>query len=200
MRAMSRRILRCTIIPLFLLAVVLTVKYTRWYVLPKRFAVVEPGQVYRGGYTEPWPLARMIERYGIRTIVSLNCLGGDDSRYGREQEVVRKYGLMYYCFPMPGTGLGDFDLLDRAADVLSDPANHPVFVHCAAGVYRTSAACAAWRMKHCGWTFEQAMEECEAYGLDPQHDAGLYEHLRTYYEQRVLPLRSATTRPVQPAG
>ena len=132
---------------LVVVGLVLTVKYSRWYVLPKRFRVVEAGKFYRGGYTQPWPLTRMIEKYGIRTILSLYCLPEDDPRYQKEQAIVKKFGLKYICFPMPGDGRGTYDRLDEAADVLADPANHPVFFHCAAGVNRTNATLAAYRAR-----------------------------------------------------
>jgi protein tyrosine phosphatase (PTP) superfamily phosphohydrolase (DUF442 family) len=161
------------------------VKYGRWYVLPRRFAEVEAGRFYRGGYTEPWPYSRVIEKYGLKTVVSLNCLPPSDPRHGAEQAVIDEYGLGYHCFPMPGDGRGDFDRLEAAAAVLNDASTHPVFVHCSAGVHRTNATYAAYRMLYCGWTYAEAMAECEQYGLHPRRHKALFDHLRRFYEERV---------------
>jgi len=171
---------------------VVVVLLSRDRLFPKRFAVVEPGQLYRGGYTEPWPLKRLIEGYGVRHILCLMNFAPGDPRESRERKVASETGVTLEEIPMPGNGCADFASLDAAADYIADPAHRPLFVHCAAGVQRTGAAIAAYRMKHCGWTSDRAIAEAERYGLSRHDNAELYEHLRRYYES----LTSAATRPV----
>jgi len=78
---------------------------------------------------------------------------------------VRERGLDFKLIPMPGDGLADFDKLDQAADWIKDHEGRPVYVHCAAGVNRTGAAIAAYRVKHCGWTLQRALAEPKGLGL-----------------------------------
>src|SRR5436190_428795 len=50
-------------------------------------------------------------------------------------------------------------------DVVTDPANQPVYVHCQYGRDRTGAMCAVYRMEASGWTREEALEEMHAFGF-----------------------------------
>ena len=83
------------------------------------------------------------------------------------------------------------DLLDQAAAVLADPKNYPVFFHCHHGLNRTSMVQIAYRTKYCGWTLAQAADEIErSVGLVKVNHGPDYRHMVSFYENRVLPLRS----------
>ncbi|MEE8169424.1 MAG: hypothetical protein V3T70_02640 [Phycisphaerae bacterium] len=157
--------------------------------LPRRFAEVEPNQIYRGGYIESeGTVRRLIREHGIRTIISLTEDRPELPRVQAEQAVIAEGGLKYLNFPMPGNGCGRFDALDAAADALADESNYPLFYRCAAGKQRSNTALAAFRMKHEGWTIAQALAELDDYGLDRDDEAALCEHLTRYYETcRVRP-------------
>lgn len=146
----------------------------------RRFAVVETGGLYRGAYAEPWPLRRMIEKHRIRHILCLMNYFPDDSRGAKERKVAAETGAELKELPMPGNGCAGFETLDKAADIIADPTNRPLFVHCAAGVQRTGASIAAYRMKHLGWTYDRAIAEAEQHGLDRRKNPELHEHLRRY--------------------
>ena len=161
------------------------IKYGRHQFVPKRFAVVEPGQLYRSGYLEPGPLKRVIRAHNIKTILALLNNEPDTRQQQNEEAVARAEQVTLIRIGMPGDGRGDFDALDRAADVLADPANRPLLVHCAAGVHRTGAVYAAYRMKHCGWSFKQALAEGGKYGYPIAEKPELVAHLREYYESRI---------------
>lgn len=168
-----------------LLAGGVVVKYGRHYFFPKRFAVVVPGELYRSGYLEPWPLERVIRQYRLKTVL---CLLGDepdmpDQR--KEEDVLAREHVELIRIGMPGDGLASFDLLEQAANVLADESRRPLLVHCAAGVNRTGAALAVWRMKHCGWDADQALAEAEQHGLTARNNPELQAHLREYYWARI---------------
>lgn len=161
--------------------------------LPRRFAEVEPGRLYRGGIVDsPAALRRIRDRDHIRTVVDLT--NDASKKHGfNEAQAATQLGLQYRSYPMPGNGTGDFDALDAAADAIADERNQPVFFHCSAGKQRGNAALAAYRMRHCGWTIDQALSELdEKYELDRRQEAKLIEHLRRYYAERILPKRAST--------
>ena len=162
------------------------VKYGRHYVLAKRFAVVVPGQLYRSGYLEPWPLQRMIRKYDLETVLTLTTNEPDMPHQQKEEAVLERDGVALIRIGMPGDGRADFDLLDRAAEVIADEPHRPLLVHCAAGVHRTGAAYAAWRMKYCGWNADRALAEAGEHGITLRRKPELCEHLRRYYASRVL--------------
>lgn len=177
-----------------------TFKYARHHIFPKRFAVVEPGRLYRSGYCEPGPLARVIRKYQIRTILSLLNEGPDAPDQRKEAAVAEREGVRIIRIGMPGDGCADFDLLDQAADVIADPYYQPLLVHCYGGTNRTGAAYAAWRMKYCGWDWEATRDECQDYGLSPYHSAKLFEHLKRYYTERIEPARAGRKAQSAPAS
>jgi len=74
---------------------------------------------------------------------------------------------------------------------MADDSRRPLLVHCAAGVKRTGAVCAAWRMKHCGWDVDRALAEARACGYVPRDNPELAEHLRRFYASRIAATRPA---------
>jgi tyrosine-protein phosphatase SIW14 len=61
--------------------------------------------------------------------------------------------------------------------IMDDPANHPVLVHCFAGIHRTGTMCAIYRMEYDRWTVDQSLAEMQAFGYDL---ADLHEHVEHY--------------------
>lgn len=155
--------------------------------LPNRFAEVEAGRLYRGGYPSGEQLQMMAARYDVKTVVNLTDArrkAGDvaSPTAAEELEAASRLGMKMLIFPMPGNGQAPFGVLDEAADAMADKHNGPTYFHCAAGKMRSGAALAAYRMKHCGWSYTRAMDEAEKYDLseDSENDVQLRQHLRKY--------------------
>lgn len=170
-------------------AVFVVAQRTAW---PKRFAVVEEGQIYRSGQPYGRAFERVIDTHNIKTVLTFLQFVPWDEEQADERRIVEERGLRMIRIPMPGNGMGTFADLDAAADALADPANRPVLAHCAAGVQRTGAALAAYRMKRCGWTWEEAMEESDRYGWPVRAKPELAEHLRRYYQTHVRAVETTT--------
>jgi protein tyrosine/serine phosphatase len=62
-------------------------------------------------------------------------------------------------------------------EIVSNPANQPVYVHCAGGRHRTGTMTAVYRMTYDAWTPQQAYNEMKQY-----HFEGFIDHpvLRNY--------------------
>src|SRR5947207_10755414 len=52
----------------------------------------------------------------------------------------------------------------RFLEVMADRRNYPVLIHCFAGVHRTGAYCAVYRMEFEGWGNEEAIAELKDLG------------------------------------
>ena len=50
-------------------------------------------------------------------------------------------------------------------DVLDDPENYPILIHCKAGLHRTGLLTAIYRMKMQGWSKAEAVRELKANGF-----------------------------------
>ncbi|MBI3462916.1 MAG: dual specificity protein phosphatase family protein [Planctomycetes bacterium] len=145
---------------------------------------VEPGLVYRGAEQKLGPLRRIVRRYRIRTVL---CLAEPEHE---QQAVAESLGVQWLCVPLTSTSATlTFDRLERAAGIMADRAKQPVFFHCKRGVYRSHLAQAVYRMKYCGWTLDQAVNELRAIGYAPEAGGGdncSAELLQRYYRERVL--------------
>lgn len=176
------------------------VKHGRHHVFPKRFAVVVPGQLYRSGLLEAGPLRNVIEDHDIRTILTLLNEDPNDPDQRDELAIAADNGIRVIRIGMPGDGRADYDSLERAAAIVADSANYPLLVHCHAGVNRTGAVYAVWRMKYCGWDVDRAIAEAEQRGYDPSTNPELIPHLRAYYGTRIAASQPAAVTTTRPTG
>lgn len=188
---------RIVVVAAVSLAVVLLggVSYSlRWEVWPKRFAQVEPGWLYRGGQVDARLIEDLADRYAFGGILSLTRLSADEPDEAAELALIEDRGLDFCMIPMPGNGVAAFEQLDQAADWIATHEGRPIYVHCAAGVKRTSAAIAAYRLKHCGWSLEQAAEEARRHGIRSRHRKWL-DNLAAYQARLSPPARQQRLQP-----
>jgi len=167
------------------------------YVLPNRFVVVEPGKIYRGAWQRPWPMRRIVRDHHIKCILAL-AHPPEHDLVREETKLAAELNVKWIHIPIVDyRGTKDelaeesiSDLLDRAAAVLADPENYPLFFHCHHGLNRTSMVQIAYRTRYCGWTLAQAADEIErTVGLVKVAHGPDYRHMVAYYDTRVLPER-----------
>lgn len=159
------------------------VKIGRWYVIPRRFKTIEPG-LFRSAQLERGPFERVVDENGIRSVLRLY----EDPlpRLGKiEAEIVDARHLEFLTVHMPGNGVAEFAAIDRAADIVAEKKRWPILFHCASGDRRSSTVQAAYRLKHCGWTWEKTAEELERFGLDREDAGELFEHLEKYSREHL---------------
>ncbi len=125
---------------------------------PNRFAEAEPGRLYRGGFPTAKQVKRLHEEKHIRTIVSLTSDEGKE-RDTELDDVVKELNLNHFRFAMNGDGRGELPTLDEAADALANAKDQPIYFHCSAGDKRSSAALAAFWMKHKHKPLQVALDE-----------------------------------------
>lgn len=100
-----------------------------------------------------------LRRMGVRTVINLR------SRHG-EKEAVGAAGMRYVAVPMKTYKDVDVATVREVVRMMADPANRPVFVHCAQGRDRTGVVVAAYRMDVDGWPREAAEAEMQAFGFN----------------------------------
>jgi protein tyrosine phosphatase (PTP) superfamily phosphohydrolase (DUF442 family) len=125
--------------------------------IEKRVKVLIPGRLVRGAWQRPGRLRKLIEREGIKTIVTLTAINSGDPKFLGQASVVRDTGIRWMIVPMRGSR-GTPEQMAMAADLLADPEHQPVFFHCVAGHHRTSLAHAAYLIRHQGYTADQAWQ------------------------------------------
>jgi tyrosine-protein phosphatase SIW14 len=160
--------------PLLVLAGLVTpvVVGARQQATTRNFRVVREGVLYRSGQMHLPALKRTLAQYGIRTVVNLR--EGDDDADRAEEAYCRANGVRFVRItPLSWEGVRGQAAIDSGLEtflsVVRDPANHPVLVHCHAGVHRTGLYVAFYRMEVEGWSKERALREMIAIGYDELH-------------------------------
>ncbi|MFQ5805301.1 MAG: protein-tyrosine phosphatase family protein [Phycisphaerae bacterium] len=137
--------------------------------MPKRFAAVEEGRLYRCGSITPYQLEHITRKYGVRTVLSL--LNPDVPESVAEREAARRLGLRWVNVALPGDGGSTPEQREKIKAVLFDPDAGPLLVHCAAGTNRTGLAVGLYRLRQHAWTLEQVLAEMREFGFAdlPRH-------------------------------
>jgi tyrosine-protein phosphatase SIW14 len=139
----------------------------------RNFHVVSAGKLYRSGQLDLEGLQQVVHRYGIKTIV---CLRDADSALSQNEESwARAHALNFVRIPQrPWRGLDATVPAEQGLSgfraVMNEPAHYPVLVHCFAGVHRTGAYCAVYRMDYDGWSNRAALAEMRLMGYQTLGD------------------------------
>ncbi len=114
--------------------------------------VFRGAQPQRGGYAT-------LKAMGVRTVINLRSSHG-------EARAVEAAGMRSVELPMTTFADVDVETVRQAVALMADPANQPVFVHCAHGQDRTGVVVAVYRMDVDGWAEAEAEEEMQAFGFN----------------------------------
>jgi tyrosine-protein phosphatase SIW14 len=97
---------------------------------------------------------------GVKTIIDLQEYGDKD-----EPAAAKQAGLHYIRIGMNTRIDPTAAQLAQFLAIVNDPAQQPVYVHCAGGHHRTGVMTAVFRMTGDGWTGAQAFAEMKKYGF-----------------------------------
>jgi len=129
---------------------------------------------------------RDLAAIGVKTVIDLQADGPSN-----EAGAVKAAGMNFIRIGLTTTKAPTEAQVARFMEIVNDPANQPVFVHCAGGRHRTGTMTALYRMTNEGWTPAQAYNEMKQYRFEgfPDHPV-----LRNYvYAYKAAP------QPKQPA-
>jgi protein tyrosine/serine phosphatase len=155
----------------------------------RNFRTVRDGVLYRSGQMSIEGLKRAVHDFGIKTVVSLRDsdrpTDQDEERYCKDEDIqfIRLPPREWWA--PAGPAPADENVAQFRA-IMADPTNYPVLVHCFAGVHRTGAYCAVYRMEQERWTNEAAIAEMRNVGyvnLDDEWDVlGYLEEYRATWK------------------
>lgn len=160
--------------------------YRLQYKHSKRFRVVTPGRVYRSGQLTAAALAEAIRQHGIRTVINVqNELPNPDLGGIDEATWVQQLGAKYVFL--------DMDLIDRRRlpmerpaaiatflQIMDDPANYPVLIHCRAGLHRTGTLVALYRLEYEGVSIHEALSDLIDHGFSPRQATARNDYIQQY--------------------
>jgi protein tyrosine/serine phosphatase len=179
------------------------VYYRDLYAHSKRLKEVRPGILYRSGQLTADGFAEAVERFHIKTVLNVQDDFPDPDifenfwsrRTVKESELCRRLGVRYaFIAPdliHPSEAVDKQpQAIDRFLALLDDEANHPVLLHCKAGLHRTGVLVAVYRMEYQGWTPAEAFREMKAHG----YGSWACTAANLYVRQYVLDYRPRTSR------
>jgi tyrosine-protein phosphatase SIW14 len=100
---------------------------------------------------------------GIKTVVDLRS----DDVDPEDRLLVERAGMKYAQIPMTTHAPPTASMVQTFLQIVTDPANQPVYVHCVGGRHRTGVMTAVYRMTQERWTAEQAFKEMKQYKFGP---------------------------------
>jgi uncharacterized protein (TIGR01244 family) len=123
-------------------------------------------QYFRGEQPEGRDYADLAA-LGIKTVIDLQADGTNHD----EAALVAAAGMTFHRIPMTTRVEPTTEQLATFLAIVNDPAQQPVYVHCAGGRHRTGVMTAVYRMTHDGWTADRAFKEMKQFkfGADFLH-------------------------------
>src|SRR5437762_2059650 len=95
-----------------------------------------------------------LKAIGVKTVIDLQADGPSN-----EAGYVKAAGMNFFRIGMTTSKAPTDAQIAQFFDIVNNPANQPVFVHCAGGRHRTGTMTALYRMTYDGWTAAQAYNE-----------------------------------------
>jgi protein tyrosine/serine phosphatase len=144
-------------------------------------------KLYRGAQ----PLsgaAQKLAELGVKTIINLR---GEVDFTRVEQKEAQTAGLSYFSVEMPGLSAPSDDQVARVMEIINNPENQPVFIHCKRGADRTGTIAAIYRISNEGWTAERAIAEARLHGMS-WAEFGMRSYISDYYKQQVRTRNQST--------
>ena len=160
----------------FVVAVFVWHSYTR---LPKRFAAVVDGQLYRSGAVTPEQLQLLAQDYGIRRVICL--LDSQAAQTQAEQSAAAELGIEWHNVPLTGDGASEPEDRRNILALLGDSGDRArLWCIVPRGASRTGLAIGLYRLHYQGWELEAVLEEMRTFGFkDKPHHENLRRALAT---------------------
>ena len=134
---------------------------------PYHFVTVTPDVLYRSGSLTNHNLNKVVDEYGIRTVVALRLqdeTGFMPEWYKDEKELCEGKGIEFVHIPMMTDTPPTAEMLETWLDLLDHPENHPILVHCAQGVVRTGMLVAVYEIEYLRKDNRETLVELPMFG------------------------------------
>ena len=125
---------------------------------------------------------------GINTIVDLR---NDPTDY--EKSSAEALGMKYINIPMDDAEYPSDASIGRFLEVINDPANGKMFVHCKGGKHRAGVTGAVYRMTKYGWNYDQAYAEMLKFNFDTSYGRKV---MKTFVQEYAAKLQNSGAKTV----
>ena len=166
----------------------------------KRLREVVPGQFYRSGQMTVSGFEEAFARWHFHTVINVQNEFPDpdlrisflDGRTEKETDVCRRHGVKYILLQPDlvsrRTVPGNQPLvIAQFLQIMDDPDNYPVLIHCKAGLHRTGCLVAVYRMEYQDWNARDSIEEMKDLGFGDMACTSANDYIAQYvlnYQKR----------------
>jgi protein tyrosine/serine phosphatase len=147
-----------TLIALSFIALVGYLYYASVVRVSKNFYIVDPGKFYRSAQLTPSELEGAIDKYGIKTVISLRGAPQNSYWYPGEVEVLEKRQVKFLHFGWTSDYFPHNDDFQGFMRALKEE-QYPILVHCRTGADRTGEASAIYAIEYMHLPKDQAISE-----------------------------------------
>jgi len=161
------------------------------HLVPRRFATVVPGRLFRSGQIDPGLIEKVLARHKIEVVVDLTVAVADCAEQAAEQRAVDRLGVEYHRFPLKGDGTGDVArYCDAVATIAhAQEASRPVLVHCQAGDKRSGGVVAAYLLLCRGTSAGDAMAQLGLFNQRHVASSTVVDYLNAHLVEIAATLR-----------
>jgi len=130
------------------------------------FKEISENKVYKSGVIPPEKIASYIQNHQITSVIDLRFPHTKDKvnnpeipeELTAEKEAVEKLKGVTY-FNLGTDQVPTQETVDEFLQIMDDPSNYPVLLHCYHGVGRAQMFSAIYRMEYEGWSNQDAREK-----------------------------------------
>ena len=113
---------------------------------------------YRGAQPSERDLADLAT-LGVKTLIDLTNGDGNSS----EERLAEAAGIKFFKIEMNTRVVPTSEQISTFFEIVNNPANQPVYVHCVGGRHRTGVMTAIYRMVQDNWAPDRAFQEMKTY-------------------------------------
>jgi protein tyrosine/serine phosphatase len=139
----------------------------------RNFRAVRADVLYRSGQPSLPALKAMIHDHGFKTVISLRDgpYPGAAPPDRAEEEYCKAQEITFVrisptCWGSEEGSVPAEEGVRRFLEVMDDPANYPVLIHCYRGIHRTGIFCAIYHMEYDHWSNARAITDLYESGYE----------------------------------
>lgn len=149
-------------------------------ILGPNFHEIDRGRFYRSAQLNQKEFNLYIQKYGIRTIISLRAAEPDEAWYKEELAVSKKNQVQHFDIPMLAEEIPHRDNLIKLLDLYKS-APRPILIHCQGGADRSGEAAAIYQMLYNHKSREEALEMLTV----KYHHVEMFKPAKRYFISRL---------------
>jgi tyrosine-protein phosphatase SIW14 len=133
------------------------------------FAQVNPN-IFRGGVPDEKDMLALKNVFRVKTVISFRGMGtqyDENKQVSEEKAISDSFQLKFFNLPVPFDRPVPDKMIRDFFDIVDNPRNWPVYVHCTHGRDRTGTMVALYRIEHDGISGQQALQEMKSFGFNP---------------------------------